>query len=62
VYDATIWHCHGNFGSSVYDPLSDQVFLEALICDACLIQKRKLVEEVMVHRSVEVLERREPDF
>jgi hypothetical protein len=62
VCNATVWKCHGNYGSSVYDPANDRIFLAAVICDACLTQKRSLVEEVVVKKTVEVLERREPDF
>jgi hypothetical protein len=62
VCDATVWKSHGNFGSAVYDPLDDRVFLEAFICDACLIRKKGFVEEVVVTRPHEVLERRPPSF
>src|SRR5205085_40464 len=43
--DATIWTCDGNYGSRVYDPLEGNVFLEAAICDACLVRKKGLIEE-----------------
>ena len=52
VYDATIWTSEGNFGSGVYDPMSGDVFLEAVICDACLIGKKGLIEEVKAETKV----------
>jgi hypothetical protein len=62
VHDATIWTSHGNYGSGVYDPLHEGVFLEALICDACLIRKKGLVQEVVVRHTTEEIERRSPGF
>ena len=48
VYDATIWKSHGNFGSTVFDPIEDNRHLEILICDECLQKKRGSVEDVSV--------------
>ena len=62
VHNATVWRCQGNYGSVVYDPLDDGVFLEASICDACLIQKKGLIEELVVTQPREVIERRPPSF
>jgi hypothetical protein len=62
VSNATVWTSHGNYGSGVYDPVIPGVFLEALICDACLLQKKGLVEEVVVRERTEVVERRPPDL
>ena len=62
VQDATVWTSHGNYGSKVYDPLNGAVFLEALICDECLVQKRGLIEEVVVRQPRPVVERQPPDF
>ena len=60
--DATIWICDGNYGSRVYDPLEGNVFLEAVICDACLVRKKGLIEEVQVMQPPKVVERRPPAF
>jgi len=62
VSNATVWSTHGNYGSGVYDPLDPGVFLEALICDTCLVRKKGLVEEVVVRERTEVIERRPADF
>jgi len=62
VSNATIWSSHGNYGSRVYDPADAHVFLEAFICDDCLVRKKGLVEEVSVRRRTEVIERRPPDL
>jgi hypothetical protein len=62
VSNATLWTSRGNYGSGVYDPLDPGASLEALICDACLVQKKDLVEEVVVRERTEVIERRAPDL
>ena len=62
VYNATIWKTHGNYGSSVYDPMSENTYLEAVVCDECLKKKRKLMEEVVSRKKVVVVKRREPIF
>ena len=62
VHNATVWRCQGNYGSGVYDPADGGVFLEALICDSCLIRKKALVEEVVVKQPREVVERHPPSF
>ena len=62
VHDATVWRSDGNFGSKVYDSLAGDVFLEAFVCDDCLLKKKELVEEVIVQRTTKVVERRLPDF
>jgi hypothetical protein len=62
VTNATIWTSGGNFGSGVYDPCNASVFLEAIICDACLLEKQALVEEVVVQKRTEVIDRRNPNL
>jgi hypothetical protein len=62
VYNATIWTSQGNYGSGVYDPADGGLFLEALICDSCLVRKKGLVEELVVKQPREVVERRPPSF
>jgi hypothetical protein len=62
VHDATVWTSHGNYGSGVYDPMLAHTFLEALICDACLVRKKELIEEVVVRERVEEVQRSIPDF
>jgi hypothetical protein len=62
VHDATIWTSHGNYGSTVYDPLNEETFLEACVCDDCLVRKKALIEEVKVRRPQALVERRPPNF
>jgi hypothetical protein len=62
VYNATVWTSQGNYGSGVYDPLDDRMFLEACICDSCLIQKKGLIEELVVTQPRKAVERRPPIF
>jgi hypothetical protein len=62
IHDATIWTSQGNYGSAVYDPLHRETFLEAWVCDACLVRKKALIEEVEVRRGPAIVERRPPDF
>jgi hypothetical protein len=62
VCAATVWHSSGNYGSGVYDPIDGHTFLEAYVCDACLLQKKELIEEVVVERTEKVIARRPPVF
>lgn len=62
VDGATIWRSTGGYGSGVYDNLTDDSYLEAVICDVCLRKKKKLLEEVIFTKTIEILERKEPDF
>ena len=57
-----VWRTHGNYGSKVFDPASDAVFLEVFVCDDCLSRKKQLIEEVVVRHTSEVVERRTPSF
>ena len=56
------WRTHGNYGSKVFDPASDAVFLEVFVCDDCLLRKKQLIEEVVVRHTSEVVARRTPNF
>ena len=62
LHDATVWRTHGDYGSKVFDAVSDAVFLEAIVCDDCLVRKKQLIDEVAVRHTSEVVERRTPDF
>jgi hypothetical protein len=46
----------------VYDPLDGNTFLEAYVCDGCLLQKKELIDEVVVERTDKVIARRPPPF
>jgi len=44
--NGTVWHCHGNWGSTVYDIIGNSnSYLVAYICDDCLIDKQGSVTE-----------------
>ncbi len=52
VYDGVWFRAHGNFGSTVFDPIPNKLrgeesFLQILICDDCL--KRKADDVAYVH-------------
>jgi hypothetical protein len=46
----------------VYDSLQGGVFLEALICDGCLVRKKGLMEEVRLTQPRPVAKRSPPDL
>jgi hypothetical protein len=62
VCAATVWNSSGNYGSRVYDPIDGNTFLEAYVCDKCLLQKKELIEEVVVERTDKIIARRPPAF
>ena len=41
--DATVWTSHGNYGSTLYDPMDGKDTLETFICDECLKKKAKFI-------------------
>jgi len=51
VHDAVICRIHGNFGSTVYDPLYMDEFLECYICDKCLVEKNDLIKRIVVKKE-----------
>jgi hypothetical protein len=42
-YGGTIFTTRGHYGSTVFDPMMEDVFLEITICDQCLYDKRHRV-------------------
>lgn len=52
--DATIWRSHGNYGSTLYDPMNGEEFLEAYICDACVESRGDLIYHVKYTKKTEV--------
>lgn len=57
--DATCWRTGGNYGSTVYDPVSQHQYLEAYVCDGCLTERQDRVFTVRpkpVRREWEYLE------
>ncbi len=58
VHDATVWRTSGNFGSRLYDSLSEGRCLEIAICDECLASRKQFVEEVVTVHRVEEVSRR----
>lgn len=41
--DGTCWSTGGNYGSTVYDPVSQHQYLEAYVCDGCLNERQDRV-------------------
>lgn len=37
-YEALLFIARGNYGSAVYDPMSDREYLLVIICDACIVK------------------------
>lgn len=37
-YGGTTFTSHGHYGSTVFDPLAESVFLEINVCDECLVE------------------------
>ena len=62
LYDATRWTSTGNFGSMVYDPVSEHEYLEVYICDKCLKKKQKLAKEVRFVDKRTIVSCKEPEF
>lgn len=62
--DATAWMTHGNYGSTVYDPMGDfngnPEYLELYVCDECLKNNSNKVYRVYpvhtVTHEVEIFE------
>lgn len=51
--EATVWTTTGNYGSALYDPITNtDEFLQCFICDTCLAKKRNLVQKVSRVRPV----------
>ena len=55
--DGTIWESTGNFGSTVWDPINeDDVRLNIIICDNCLINFTERVIYLRRIRETKVIE------
>ena len=46
VYDGIIFRATGNYGSSVFDPMPDDGFLEIIICDECVTKEASKIKRV----------------
>lgn len=45
-YEATVFHSHGHYGSTVFDPVTGHRSLELNICDKCLLENKERVLHV----------------
>ena len=55
-YDGTVFTSHGQYGSTVFDPISDDRFIEITICDDCIVEaakKRKILYCIRTHKLAE---------
>lgn len=44
--DCTVWRSNGNYGSSVFDPVRENLYAEIVICDECLERKGHIVNVI----------------
>lgn len=44
--DGTVFSSHGNYGSTVWDPMTGVDLLEINICDPCLLERKDRVTHV----------------
>jgi hypothetical protein len=51
--DGVVCHTYGNYGSTVYDPISDSRKLEFNVCDECLTNVSRLGWVVEITRGGE---------
>ncbi len=51
--DATYWQTSGNFGSTVFDSMGEEI-LETYICDECLKKKAKYVYRFRIDTRREI--------
>lgn len=47
-YGATVFTSGGQYGSTVYDPMSNLRHLRIILCDKCLLKHKAEVQEVFV--------------
>jgi hypothetical protein len=45
-YSATVFSSHGQYGSTVWDPMSQFLALQVNICDSCLTHAAKIQRRV----------------
>jgi len=46
--DNALWfRASGNFGSEIFDPITDEEFLQIVICDKCVMERSKRVVRVI---------------
>lgn len=53
-YGATTFTSGGQYGSTVYDPMSPDRYLYINICDKCLLEHKAQVREVFITRRASV--------
>jgi len=53
--DACAFKSYGNYGSTIFDPMSDSEFLEINVCDECLKRKRDQVYHVRLKKRAETV-------
>lgn len=46
VMDGLWFRAYGNFGSTVFDPISGEHFLRICICDKCILERQKQISVV----------------
>jgi hypothetical protein len=51
VYDGVDCVAHGNYGSSVFDPMGRTPLLGFVLCDDCFKSKRHLMHEIVASQE-----------
>ncbi len=46
VYDGLIFRATGNFGSTIFDPITEEEILQVIICDDCVKRNAKRVTHI----------------
>lgn len=54
LYDGLWFRATGNFGSTIFDPIPDNGYIELAICDECVTKKAKQIVRVKNIRRGEV--------
>ncbi len=57
VYDGLWFRSYGNYGSSVFDPMPDDGFLQIVICDSCVEKKSERVTHIHRIRTTTTAEK-----
>ncbi len=46
VYGGLRFRASGNYGSTIFDPMHCNDFLEIIICDNCVVKKKNMVQHI----------------
>lgn len=52
--EGTVFTSRGNYGSTVWDPMSDSTIIEITVCDECLVKHKNRVLQGAITRRTEI--------